>query len=213
MRVGCAPDTVLGTGTQTAREAVDDGRLGTPVAATAFMITPGHEPWHPDPEFYYQPGGGPLLDMGPYYLTALVTCSARSPGHRRRRPARRPSARSAAGRGPGERFPVEVATHVTGVLEHAGGALSTLIMSFDIWAAQLPRIEVHGDRGLAVGARPERLRRGRSSCSRPAPGSRCRSRRATGAPGAAPGWPTWPARWPTAARTWRRPKSPSTSST
>ena len=73
VRVGCAPDTVLGTGIQTARAVLDAGDVGGPVAATAFMVTPGHERWHPAPEFYYRPGGGPLLDMGPYYLTALVT--------------------------------------------------------------------------------------------------------------------------------------------
>ena len=73
VRLGCAPDTVLGTGIQTSRKAIDDGLIGTPVAATATMVTPGHERWHPDPDFYYQPGGGPLLDMGPYYVTALVT--------------------------------------------------------------------------------------------------------------------------------------------
>ena len=66
VRVGCAPDTVLGTGIQTARALVDAGKIGTPHSATAFMTTPGHERWHPQPDFYYQPGGGPLLDMGPY---------------------------------------------------------------------------------------------------------------------------------------------------
>ena len=147
VRVGCAPDTVLGTGIQTARAALDTGGIGRPVAATAFMTTPGHERWHPAPEFYYLPGGGPLLDMGPYYLTALVTLLG---------PVRRVVGMSAApresrviGSGPraGTRFPVEVETHVTGVLEHAGGALSTLMMSFDVWAAQLPRIEVYGSEG------------------------------------------------------------------
>ena len=71
--VGCAPDTVLGTGIQTARKAIDDGLIGRPISATATMVTPGHERWHPNPDFYYQPGGGPLLDMGPYYVSALVT--------------------------------------------------------------------------------------------------------------------------------------------
>lgn len=71
--VGCVPDTVLGTGIQTARKAIDDGLIGTPISATATMMTPGHERWHPNPDFYYQPGGGPLLDMGPYYVSALVT--------------------------------------------------------------------------------------------------------------------------------------------
>ncbi len=147
VRVGCAPDTVLGTGVQTARAVLDAGEIGRPVAATAFMTTPGHEHWHPAPEFYYQPGGGPLLDMGPYYLTALVTLLG---------PVRRVIGMSAApqdtrviGTGPraGTRFPVEAATHVTGVLEHTGGALSTLMMSFDVWHARLPRIELYGTDG------------------------------------------------------------------
>ncbi|MFF7472993.1 Gfo/Idh/MocA family oxidoreductase [Streptomyces sp. NPDC008092] len=147
VRVGCAPDTVLGTGVQTARAALDAGDIGTPVAATAFMTTPGHERWHPAPEFYYRPGGGPLLDMGPYYLTALVTLLG---------PVRRVTGFSSTvrstrtiGSGPraGTDFPVDVATHVTGVLEHASGALSTLVMSFEVWAAQLPRIEVYGTAG------------------------------------------------------------------
>lgn len=147
VRIGCAPDTVLGTGVQTARAALDAGEIGLPVAAAAFMTTPGHELWHPAPEFYYQPGGGPLLDMGPYYLTALVTLLG---------PVRRVIGMSAAahetrivGSGPraGERFAVEVPTHVTGVLEHTGGALTTLMMSFDVWHARLPRIEVYGTEG------------------------------------------------------------------
>ncbi|MGB8939313.1 MAG: Gfo/Idh/MocA family oxidoreductase [Streptomyces sp.] len=147
VRVGCAPDTVLGTGVQSARAVLDAGELGTPVAATAFMVTPGHELWHPDPEFYYRPGGGPLLDMGPYYLTALVTLL----GPVRRVVGMASTSRPlrTVGSGPraGTEFPVEVATHVTGVLEHESGVLTTLVMSFDIWAGDLPRIEVYGTGG------------------------------------------------------------------
>ncbi|MFD4566992.1 Gfo/Idh/MocA family protein [Streptomyces sp. NPDC058467] len=144
LRVGSAPDTVLGTGTQTARKAVDDGLIGRPVAATAFMTTAGHEKWHPDPEFYYQPGGGPLLDMGPYYLSALVHLLG--PVVKVTGASSRPRTERVIGSGPraGHTFSVEIDTHVTGVLEHADGALSTLVMSFDIKAARLPRIEVHG---------------------------------------------------------------------
>jgi predicted dehydrogenase len=145
--VGCAPDTVLGTGVQTARAALEAGEIGAPVAATAFMVTPGHERWHPDPEFYYQPGGGPLLDMGPYYLTALVTLLG--PVRRVTGLASTPRATRAIGDGPraGTVFPVSVPTHQTGVLEHANGALTTLMMSFDVWAGRLPRIEVYGAEG------------------------------------------------------------------
>ena len=147
LRIGCAPDTVLGTGTQTARAALDRGDIGVPTAATAFMVTPGHELWHPAPEFYYQPGGGPLLDMGPYYVTSLVTLLG---------PVRRVTGRAGRSQeqrkihtGPraGETFPVEIPTHVTGILEHESGALTTLLMSFDVWAARLPRIEVYGTEG------------------------------------------------------------------
>jgi predicted dehydrogenase len=138
---------VLGTGTQTARSVLDAGEVGAPVAATAFMVTPGHERWHPDPEFYYRPGGGPLLDMGPYYLTSLVTMLG--PVRRVVGLTSQPTKTRTIGSGPraGTEFAVEVPTHVTGVLEHANGVLSTLIMSFDVWAAQLPRIEVYGRAG------------------------------------------------------------------
>lgn len=147
VRIGCAPDTVLGTGVQTARVAVDGGDIGVPVSASAFMVTPGPERWHPDPEFYYQPGGGPLLDMGPYYLTSLVTLLG--PVRRVVGMSSAPLAERFIGQGyrAGTRFPVEVATHVTGVLEHRSGALSTLVMSFDVWGSTLPRIEVHGTDG------------------------------------------------------------------
>jgi predicted dehydrogenase len=147
VRVGCAPDTVLGTGTQTARRCIDDGMIGQPVAATAFMVTPGHERWHPAPEFYYQPGGGPLFDMGPYYLTALVTLLG--PVRRVTGLASTPQSSRTIGRGPraGTTFPVSTPTHVAGTLEHENGALTTLLMSFDVWEANLPRIEVYGTAG------------------------------------------------------------------
>ncbi|MDQ3327962.1 MAG: Gfo/Idh/MocA family oxidoreductase, partial [Chloroflexota bacterium] len=71
--VGCAPDTFLGGGLQTCRKLIDDGVIGEPIGATAFMMSHGHESWHPDPAFYYDVGGGPMFDMGPYYLTALIS--------------------------------------------------------------------------------------------------------------------------------------------
>jgi predicted dehydrogenase len=147
VRVGCAPDTVLGTGVQTARACLDGGQIGAPVAATAFMVTPGHERWHPAPEFYYLPGGGPLFDMGPYYLTALVTLLG--PVRRVVAMAATPQATRVIGSGPraGAEIAVAVATHVTGVLEHANGVLSTLVMSFEVWAGRLPHLEIYGTGG------------------------------------------------------------------
>lgn len=148
--VGCAPDTVLGTGIQTARKAVDDGLIGHPIAATATMVTPGHERWHPNPDFYYLPGGGPLLDMGPYYVSALVhllgpVVSVIGAGsHLRNERTIGSGARA------GETVPVEIDTHVTGVLTHASGALSTLVMSFDAVATLSANIEVHGSQASLV---------------------------------------------------------------
>jgi len=157
LRVGCAPDTVLGTGIQTARAAIDAGNIGSAVAATAFMTTPGHERWHPDPEFYYRPGGGPLYDMGPYYLSALVHLLG--PVVSVSATAGRARGRRTIGSGPraGESFEVGVDTHVTGVLRHVGGALTTLLMSFDIWSARLPAIEVHGSAGSLSVPDPNRF--------------------------------------------------------
>ncbi|WP_430785187.1 Gfo/Idh/MocA family protein [Actinoplanes sp. G11-F43] len=145
--VGCAPDTVLGTGVQTARAAVDGGLIGRPLSAVAVMATPGHERWHHQPDFYYRPGGGPLLDMGPYYLTALVhllgPIAAVTGAASRQRVRRR------IGSGPrsGEWIPVEVDTHVTGVLHHVDGALSTITTSFDAVRTTAAPIEVHGETG------------------------------------------------------------------
>ena len=151
VRLGSAPDTVLGTGIQTARAAIDGGLIGRPVAASAVMITPGHERWHPNPDFYYQRGGGPLLDMGPYYIAAMIHLlgPVRSVVGASSRP--RHERIIATGDRAGEPVPVEVDTHVTGILEHETGALSTITTSFDGAASTASPIEVHGERGsLAV---------------------------------------------------------------
>lgn len=147
VRVGCAPDTVLGTGVQTARKAIDDGHIGAPRSATAMMMVPGHEHWHPNPDFYYQQGGGPLLDMGPYYITALIHLlgPVESVVGMASRP--QPSRTIHSGPRAGEVIPVHVDTHVVGILRHASGAISTLVMSFDAVGTRSRSIEVHGDLG------------------------------------------------------------------
>ena len=147
--VGCAPDTFLGGGQQTCRKLIDDGWIGEPVAAVAFLPGHGHGPesWHPNPDFFYQVGAGPMLDVGPYYITGLinllgpvkrVTGSARISFPER-------IATSELHRG--RRIPVEVPTHVTGALDFVSGPLATVITSFDIWAANLPHLEVYGSEG------------------------------------------------------------------
>jgi predicted dehydrogenase len=148
--VGCAPDTVLGTGIQTARKAIDDGLIGAPISASATMVTPGHERWHPNPDFYYQPGGGPLLDMGPYYVTALVTLLGPVVSVVGAASHTRDERTIGSGTRQGEKVPVNIDSHVTGVLVHASGALSTLLMSFDAVKSKSPNIEIHGERGSLV---------------------------------------------------------------
>jgi len=117
------------------------------VAAVAFMPSHGHETWHPDPEFYYKPGGGPLFDMGPYYLSAMITLLgpiARVSGAARITfPERTITSQPHFG----ETIVVETPTHVVGTLEFANGAIGTLLTSFDMWAANLPRIEIYGSEG------------------------------------------------------------------
>lgn len=147
VRVGGAPDTFLGAGIQTCRKLIDDGWIGTPVAATAFMMNHGHEHWHPAPEFYYKLGGGPLFDMGPYYLTALVNLLG--PITRVCGSAKRsfPERKILSDPLKGSKIEVEIPTHIAGVLDFADGVVGTIIMSFDVWSHTLPFIEIYGSEG------------------------------------------------------------------
>ena len=145
--VGGAPDTFLGAGIQTCRKLIDDGYIGKPVAATAFFGCPGHERWHPDPDFYYQFGGGPVFDMGPYYVTALVNLLGAVTsvnGMTNRTHAKRMiTAKSKFG----EIIDVNVDTHAAGTLAFECGAIGTMINSFDIFAHNLPILEIYGTEG------------------------------------------------------------------
>jgi predicted dehydrogenase len=157
LTVGCAPDTFLGAGIQTARKIIDDGLIGEPIACSAFMTCPGHEWWHPDPEFYYQPGAGPMFDMGPYYLTALVNLIgpiARITGFAR---ATRTTRTITSEKKFGKIIPVETPTHIASTLQFHNGAIGTLIMSFDIFGANLPRIEIYGTKGSLSVPDPNRF--------------------------------------------------------
>lgn len=150
LHVGGAPDTFLGVGWQEVRKLVDEGAIGAPVAATAFMMGHGPERWHPNPDFFYQPGAGPLFDMGPYYLTTLINLFG---------PIKRVAALARASfperyTPNGRSIPVNTPTHVAGSLEFTGGALATLITSFDVWHSQLPRIEVYGSDGTLMAPDP-----------------------------------------------------------
>ncbi|MGP4112775.1 Gfo/Idh/MocA family protein [Streptomyces sp. 4N509B] len=148
--VGNAPDTFLGAGIQSALRAVRAGVIGTPVAATTAVQSLGPEGWHPDPAFFYQPGGGPLYDLGPYYLTALVALFG--PVATVAATATRAREERVTGSGPraGEVFPVAVATHVTALLEFASGPVAQSVFSFDSAVGRIA-FEVTGSEGtLAV---------------------------------------------------------------
>ena len=145
--VGSAPDTFMGGGIQTCRKLIDDGWIGKPVAATAFCMGHGHETWHPSPEFYYEKGGGPMFDMGPYYVTALVNLLG---------PVRRVSGSTritfpvrtiTSQPKHGKKITVETPTHIAGTLDFANGAICTIATSFDVWANSCPIIEIYGTDG------------------------------------------------------------------
>ena len=148
LRLGCAPDTFLGAGGRLARHMVDDGKVGHIVAGSAFLMSRGMEHWHPDPEFFFKPGGGPILDVGPYYIGALVNLLG---------PISRVQAMSSIGfaervvtaPGPrtGHRITVETPTTVTALLQFTAGAQVTLAMSWDVHKHGHPAIELYGTEG------------------------------------------------------------------
>jgi predicted dehydrogenase len=145
--IGNGPDTFMGGGLQMCRKIIDDGWIGRPVAATAFMVGHGHESWHPGPEFYYKRAGGPLFDMGPYYINALLNMLgpvARLSGSAQASFKHRKITSQPLN---GKIVDVEVPTHIAGTLEFKNGCVATMIMSFDVWAQNLPIIEIYGSEG------------------------------------------------------------------
>ena len=145
--LGCAPDTFLGGGIQTCRKIIDDGLIGEVIGANAFMMCHGHESWHPNPAFYYQVGGGPMFDMGPYYLTALVSLIGSVDSVAGMTHTSFPTRRVTSQPNYGQIVEVEVPTHVNGLLRFHNGAVGNIITSFDVWGSKLPWIEIHGTRG------------------------------------------------------------------
>jgi predicted dehydrogenase len=132
LRVGCAPDTFMGAGVQTARDIIDKGEIGRPLAFTAYMQGRGHEHWHPSPEFYYEVGGGPMFDMGPYYLTALLNLFG---------PVKRisgmatiaiPERTITSQPKHGKKIQVETPDHIVGLMEFENGVVGTIIQSFAV---------------------------------------------------------------------------------
>lgn len=147
LEIGCAPDTVLGAGIQTARKLIEGGAVGELVGMQGFMLCPGHEGWHPSPAFYYERGGGPLFDMGPYYLSAMfhlggpfAKVSAMARTTRLTRTIASEPLR-------GTIIPVETPTHISAEIQFVNGAIAHLATSFDVQSHQLPHIEVYGTEG------------------------------------------------------------------
>jgi predicted dehydrogenase len=147
--VGAAPDTFLGAGLQTCRTVIDEGRIGEPIGVTAIWTSPGHEQWHPNPDLFYQRGGGPLFDIGPYYVTALVALlgpvtrvsGSVTQGFEERTITSDPRH--------GEQLTVEVPTHEAGIVDFENGAVANLLFSFDVQGSTLPEptFEIYGTEG------------------------------------------------------------------
>jgi predicted dehydrogenase len=148
LKLGCAPDTFLGGGGRTAREFVDTGRIGKVLYGTCFLMSHGMEHWHPDPTFFFKPGGGPILDMGPYYLAALINLLG---------PVASVQGRASAGfatrlvtsKGPmnGKTIAVDAPTTVMSLLHFESGADIIFAMSWDVWKHGHPPIELYGTEG------------------------------------------------------------------
>src|SRR5215469_2164727 len=151
VRVGCAPDTFLGGAHQACRYAIDAGLIGVPVAGAATVLSHGMEHWHPNPAFFYQHGGGPIHDLGPYYITQLVNLlgpvsrvsAETSTAFKTRTISSEPLA--------GQAITVEVPTTVNGTLAFAAGAKVTLSHSWDVWKHHRVPLEIYGSEGSLLG--------------------------------------------------------------
>jgi predicted dehydrogenase len=147
LRVGAAPDTILGAGYQTGRRAIDAGKIGRALSAVAAIMSHGMEHWHPNPGFFFRKGAGPVLDMGPYYVSALVSLlgpvsSVQAVGQIgfAERVVSTPTSKLL-----GQMIRVETATSIQALLEFASGAQATFLASWDVWKHSLPPIELHGE--------------------------------------------------------------------
>ena len=149
LRVGSAPDTFLGASHQLARKAIDDGVIGKVVSGTCHFMGPGMEMWHPQPHFFFNPGGGPMLDMGPYYITNLINLVG---------PVKRVMGLANTGRKErvistptspfkGEKIKVKTPTSYHAILEFANGAAITVGLSWDVWAHKHQNMEIYGQNG------------------------------------------------------------------
>lgn len=147
LRVGIAPDTVLGQGVQSALRAIRSGVIGQPIAAYTAMMTLGPDKWHPNPDFFFQPGAGPVLDMGPYYLTTLVNVFGSAARASAFGLASTPTRRVVEGPRAGEEFPVLIPTHVNANLEFVDGGTSSSVFSWESSLVRMGVVEITGTEG------------------------------------------------------------------
>ena len=149
LMLGGAPDTFMGAGIQTCRRLIDDGYIGTPIGSAAYMICHGHETWHPDPEFYYKRGGGPMFDMGPYYLTAMINLMGGVDRVVSASKASFPTRMITSEPLSGTVVDVDVNTYIAGTVQYESGAIGTIFTTFDVhWPGQKNRfIEIYGSEG------------------------------------------------------------------
>jgi predicted dehydrogenase len=147
LRVGCAPDTFLGGAHQQARALIDEGRIGTITAGGAAVMSHGMEHWHPNPDFFFLPGGGPMLDLGPYYIANLINLIG---------PVRRVAALTSTASATrtitseprrGQTIPVRTPTNIHALLEFANGATVNLSTSWDVWSHKRVNMELYGTEG------------------------------------------------------------------
>ncbi len=150
LMLGGAPDTFLGSGIQTCRHIIDSDMIGEPIGSACFMICHGHESWHPDPAFYYKHGGGPMMDMGPYYVTALVNLMGGVSGVTGVSKSMFDKRVITSEPKYGEVVDVEVPTYVTGTLHFDSGAVGTIFTTFDVHYNQQARFEVYGTKGTLI---------------------------------------------------------------
>jgi predicted dehydrogenase len=145
--VGCAPDTFLGAGIQTAKKLLDDNTIGNVQLGSISMAVPGHEIWHPNPDFYYKYGGGPILDMGPYYFTALVNLLGPVVNVDSKIKSVYKKRVIGSGNRKNKEIIVDIPTSIISHLEFKSGALIDAFFSFDVWKHNKNHIELYGDKG------------------------------------------------------------------
>lgn len=147
LRIGSAPDTFMGSTHQRARHLVDSGKIGEITSGTAVVQSHGMEHWHPNPDFFFQPGAGPILDLGPYYISNLIQLIG--PVKRVTAMTSSPSKTRTISNGSrnGEQIPVETPTTIHALLEFKNGAIINMITSWDVWAQGHSNMELYGEKG------------------------------------------------------------------